>query len=149
MNKSQRRVKVTLGGKVYIVEVGDLKGTPIVVTVNGKRYEAYIDESGDKVERIKEAPGHKAVESFSRMNPKTPSVPVSVLANKITAPLPGDVVEIFVKGGDRVAVGQAVCVLEAMKMKNTIRSPQDGTIARVEVSIGESVAYGTVLVSFE
>ena len=65
MNTSQQSVKVVIEGKEYIVEVGDLKEYPIVVTVNGKQYEAFIDEKGDYVERIKEMPEIETVKSLS------------------------------------------------------------------------------------
>ena len=49
----------------------------------------------------------------------------------MTAPLPGTVIEIFVKPGDQIEAGQVVLVIEAMKMKNSIRSTRAGKIAEV------------------
>ncbi|MEK6574302.1 MAG: biotin/lipoyl-containing protein [Chloroflexota bacterium] len=54
-----------------------------------------------------------------------------------------------VKPGDEVTFGQQLCALQAMKMKSAIRSPREGVIASVEVSEGQGVAYGGVLVTFE
>ena len=61
---------------------------------------------------------------------------------------PGDIVEIRVKNGQVVKTGDPLCVLDAMKMKNTIHAPQGGTIAEVCVSQGQSVEYGVVLFRF-
>jgi biotin carboxyl carrier protein len=58
------------------------------------------------------------------------------------------VVEIFVKDGDKVEAGQVVLVIEAMKMKNSIRSLFGGTIENVLVSVGQSVAHKQPLIKF-
>jgi biotin carboxyl carrier protein len=60
----------------------------------------------------------------------------------------GKIVDINVKPGDKVTASQPVCALEAMKMKNIIRSTRAGTIASVEVTVGEKVPFGAVLVRF-
>ncbi len=67
----------------------------------------------------------------------------------VRAPMPGHIVDIVVKPGDEVSVGQTLCSLEAMKMKNAIRSPRDGLIAGVEVTTGQAVAHGDILVTFK
>jgi biotin carboxyl carrier protein len=59
--------------------------------------------------------------------------------------MPGNIVDIAVKVGDKVAQGDTLCNLEAMKMKSPIRSPGAGTIAQVLISEGQNVAYGDVL----
>ena len=63
--------------------------------------------------------------------------------------MPGNILDIAVKPGDKVAARQQLCSLEAMKMKNAIRSPGEGVIASVEVAEGQSVAHGDVLFTFE
>ena len=68
--------------------------------------------------------------------------------NSLSAPLPGTIVELFVKPGDTVAAGQVMLVIEAMKMKNSIRSTRGGTIEKVLVSQGQSVAHKQALVEF-
>jgi biotin carboxyl carrier protein len=62
--------------------------------------------------------------------------------------MPGVIQAVEVKAGDEVKRGQTVVVLDAMKMKNAIKSPRDGVIAEVSVEIGQSVSYGDVLVKF-
>jgi biotin carboxyl carrier protein len=124
---SKQRVKVTVNDKLYEVEVGDLAVSPITVHVNGRPYLVYI-ETGE-VERV---PADAPV-----TDPKT------------EGPMPGNILDIAVKPGDRVAVRQQLCSLEAMKMKNAIRSPGEGVIASVEVAEGQAVAHGDVLFTFE
>jgi biotin carboxyl carrier protein len=63
--------------------------------------------------------------------------------------MPGVIQSILVKPGDAVEHGQTVVILEAMKMKNAIRSPRGGVVSEVPVQVGKSVGYGDVLVRFE
>ncbi len=64
----------------------------------------------------------------------------------VAAPMPGVVVSIPVAVGDRILAGQAVVVLEAMKMQNELSAESDGIVERVDVKVGDSVAGGAVLV---
>jgi 3-methylcrotonyl-CoA carboxylase alpha subunit len=66
-------------------------------------------------------------------------------AGRLTAPMPGKVVSIAVKAGDKVAKGQALAVMEAMKMEHTIAAPADGTVAEVLYAPGDQVAEGAEL----
>ena len=61
----------------------------------------------------------------------------------------GTIVKVIVNVGDEVEAGQALLVLEAMKMENQISSESGGTVAEVRVSAGESVSTGDVLVIIE
>jgi 3-methylcrotonyl-CoA carboxylase alpha subunit len=64
---------------------------------------------------------------------------------RLTAPMPGKVVSFAVKAGDRVSAGQALAVMEAMKMEHTIAAPQDGTVAELLYAPGDQVAEGAEL----
>jgi acetyl/propionyl-CoA carboxylase alpha subunit len=64
---------------------------------------------------------------------------------QISAPMPGKVVRVLVKAGDKVEVGQGLFVVEAMKMQNEIRSPKTGTIERLHAKEGQPVNAGDVL----
>lgn len=70
----------------------------------------------------------------------------AVTGNTVTAPLPGRVIEIKVKVGDKIAVGQEVLVLEAMKMENSITSDYAGYVKQILVAEGDSVQADGVMV---
>ncbi len=90
------------------------------------------------VEKV-EAPAKEAVTT-------TASAPVvSGEGERITAPLPGNVLDVKVASGAAVKKGDVLCILEAMKMENEIVAPQDGTIVSVVASKGASVNTGDVL----
>jgi biotin carboxyl carrier protein len=67
----------------------------------------------------------------------------------VTAPLPGKILSVAVKTGDRVRKGDELCVIEAMKMGNSIRAQRDGIVAEVLVAPSQSVAFGAPLLVLE
>jgi len=66
-------------------------------------------------------------------------------AGRLTAPMPGKVVSFTVKAGDKVSKGQALAVMEAMKMEHTIAAPADGTVAELMFAPGDQVTEGAEL----
>lgn len=68
--------------------------------------------------------------------------------NEIKAPMPGMVLNILVKEGDTVNKGDALIVLEAMKMENILKSPCDGTIKKVAINKGTAVEKNQILIQF-
>jgi 3-methylcrotonyl-CoA carboxylase alpha subunit len=67
----------------------------------------------------------------------------------VKAPLPGKIIDLRVKAGDKVSKGQPLLVLEAMKMEHTLAAPADGTVKAVRYAVGEQVVEGAELVEFE
>ena len=110
------------------------------VVVNGSRYNVEVSEGfSDDIEIKSVTPAGAA--------PQTSAVSANSAASgeAVTASLPGVVHKILVKAGDSVKKGQAVFVLEAMKMEIEIPAPNDGVIASIEVSQGQSVENGQIL----
>jgi acetyl/propionyl-CoA carboxylase alpha subunit len=68
---------------------------------------------------------------------------------KVTAPMPGKVIDVRVETGERVESRQPLVVLEAMKMEQVVTAPYDGGIRSVDVAVGDQVATGAVLVTLE
>ena len=106
------------------------------VTVNGQTYEVSVEEVTGGA-----APARAAA-------PAAPKA-VAGAGTPIKAPMPGTILDVKVKVGDTVKNGQAVCVLEAMKMENEIPATKDGKITSVLASKGASVNTGDVLVTIE
>jgi biotin carboxyl carrier protein len=69
--------------------------------------------------------------------------------NIITAAIPGTIMEVLVKEGQRVKRGDALLVLDSMKMNNTICTPNDGVVKKVYIQAGQPVGKNAPLVEFE
>ncbi|RED52550.1 acetyl-CoA carboxylase biotin carboxylase subunit [Aestuariispira insulae] len=70
-------------------------------------------------------------------------------SGRMTAPMPGKITAVKVNAGESVEEGQALMVVEAMKMEHTIAAPHDGVVAEVRFAVGDQVAEGDELISFE
>ena len=69
-------------------------------------------------------------------------------ANNVKAPMPGLIVDLRVKEGDKVKAGDALLILEAMKMENMIKASAESIVKSVKVTTGESVEKNQVLIEF-
>ncbi len=132
---------VKIDDKSYEVEIEDIHARPVIAHVGGERFEVH-PESGNKLEALKEAKNIQSTEM-----PK-PYIDQTDISNELTAPLPGTIVELFVRPGDEIEIGKIVLVIEAMKMKNSIRSTRAGTVTEVLVSAGQTVMHKQPLVRF-
>ena len=103
------------------------------VNVNGTVYSVEVEEVGGTVAAAPPAPKKEAA-----------AAPAGSITDE--APMPGKVLSVNVKAGDKVEAGDVLLILEAMKMQNEIMAPEDGTVSDVRVSAGDTVATGDVMV---
>lgn len=98
-------------------------------------------------QKVKAYAARKAAEPVAAEKPKTEAKPeTAVTGNPVTAPLPGRILEVLVKVGDKVVEGQDVVVLEAMKMENPITTEFSGEVKAIFVQPGDTVPTDAVLV---
>ncbi len=135
---------VRIGEKEYSVEITNPHERPVKALVDGEPVEVWIESGG---EREDVAPQAARKATPQPVAPAASAAVPSAEAGVITAPLPGVVVSIAVKEGDFVEPGMEVCVLEAMKMNNPIRSVVAGTVKAVHVTVGQQVQYGAPLIT--
>ena len=136
------KYKVRISDRSYEVEIEDIHARPIVAYVDGQKFEVQPESAGKP--EVREV----AAESKPVAVAPQPAVQTGS-GNEMTAPLPGTIIEIFVKAGDEIEAGKVVLVIEAMKMKNSIRTTRGGKVAEILVSPGQTVAHKQALVRFE
>jgi len=151
-----KNYKFTINNNKYSVDIVNIEDQLATINVNGKPYEVALD-----IEVPKAAPTPKTVVKVATShatvaNPTLPPqakiapVPQAAAApsgnSVIKSPLPGVVLEIFVKEGDLVKPGQHVLMLEAMKMENNIDADKEGMVKEVRVKPSDSVMEGDVLI---
>ena len=108
------------------------------VEVNGKRFEVkvWVPESG-------------GVAPVARRAPRAAAASTSSGGGNVTAPMQGTIVKVLIEVGKAVSVGDAVVVLEAMKMENQLQAEKAGTVKSINVKAGDKVGAGDVLVVIE
>ena len=121
------------------------------ITVNGVAYEVSVEEIGAEEIRTETQPAAVRLAPAPQPAPAAKKAARTAAAGsvKINAPMPGKIVDVKVQLGTAVKKGDVAVILEAMKMENEIRVGQDGTIASVEVSAGDMVEGGSVLVTMD
>jgi 3-methylcrotonyl-CoA carboxylase alpha subunit len=86
---------------------------------------------------------------FTRVNPLSGSSSEAANDHHLRAPMPGRVLAVPVKAGERVERGAPLVVLEAMKMEHTLRAPGAGRVASLRCVVGDQVSEGAELVEWE
>ena len=127
------KMNVRVDGHEFDVVIEDVSTNPVVAIVDGQRIEVWPEAA------------HPAVLSGPELRPAPASAPA---AKAVLSPIPGVIVSVAVNPGDVVSYGQELCVLEAMKMKQAIRSGRDGTIEQVAIEAGQAVGHRALLVSY-
>lgn len=123
------------------------------VTLNGKTYEVEVEVGKvvllDEYEACAPAPAAAPAAATAPVAPAAAPAPAPVALSAgepVNAPMPGNILRIDVKEGDKVKAGQTLLILEAMKMENEIAAPKDGTVVQIATSKGAVVETGTPLI---
>lgn len=118
------------------------------ITLNGKTYEMDVEAVDGSMPAPKAAP--KAVPQAAAA-PAAAKAPVvsSNASGAVNAPMPGTILKVNVEVGAKVNAGDAVVVLEAMKMENDIAAPKAGVVKAIAVNKGDTVAAGQFLFEVE
>ncbi|MCJ7550200.1 MAG: acetyl-CoA carboxylase biotin carboxyl carrier protein subunit [Anaerolineae bacterium] len=145
--------RVTIDGRTYEVQVPDPGERPVRAIVDGRVFEVHTQPevmTGPAPAVAEVKPGQmteraRPVPAVAVAAPPAATAPAPDGDGEVTAPLPGTIVSISVAAGDAIEYGQELCVLEAMKMNNPIRSTQAGQVTKILVSVGQRVQYGAPL----
>lgn len=151
------RYDLVINGNSYAVTIGQLSGSSASVEVNGVAYQVEI--RGGQVTSVAQAPVSAAPKAAAPVQaaPAAPAQPKpapvkaapaapTAEGELVIAPMPGHILSVAVKVGDKVNIGDTVVVMEAMKMENDIKSHAAGTIKEVLVAPGQDVGVNAVLV---
>jgi glutaconyl-CoA decarboxylase len=133
------------------------------ITVEGESYEVEVEElaearTGPPIASARvSAPAPAAAPAPAKTAPAAKAPPPSPAAEAggggggevVSAPMPGTIVSIRVKGGDEVKTGDVLLILDSMKIQNEIRAPREGKIKEVLVSEGKYVRRREPLIAIE
>ncbi|MFD0989982.1 biotin/lipoyl-containing protein [Mariniflexile jejuense] len=125
----------------YGVKIVSHEDNIIELEVNGTSYSVKMKEEEVKAKKtptLVRKPSSATIEPI-KINPSSSNT-------KIIAPIPGVILSINVKVGDTIKEGDALLVLEAMKMENSITSEKSGTVAAINVKVGQQVLQSEVMI---
>lgn len=108
------------------------------ITVNGNVYDVTVEETGA-------SQGTAAPKRTAPVAPATPKAAGGAGSIKIDAGAAGKVFSVDSKPGDVVKRGDTILVLEVMKMETPVVAPEDGTVASIDVTVGQAVEAGALL----
>ena len=149
MKKYQYKVQ----GVDYTVQIEEVEGNIAKVSVNDIPFEIELQQPINAAKHPTIAkPVVVAPQTDNQASTQPAAAPAQTAAapasgNAVKAPLPGTITEINVTIGQQVNVGDTVVVLEAMKMQNNIETEYAGTVKAINVSKGDSVMEGAVLLT--
>ncbi len=135
-----RTLNVFVDGEYFEVTVDDAGGTPVVQSI-----------TNPAATRAPEPPattGTQTAGALTReVRPREKELPAAVEdGNALTAPMPGVIINVLVRKGDKVKAGDAILILEAMKVENTLTAPATGKVVSINCKSGDSVKKGAVLI---
>ncbi len=138
-------LRVKVKGQWFTVKVEDFHADPVVALVDGDEVRVHISITAGDTES-----GPSAQPETAEVPAAAPSPPVSVrppaAIKTFRSPMPGVILSVAVKVGDQVVTGDEICVLEAMKMQQTLRAEWSGIVQAVHVESGQRVLDGDPLV---
>ncbi len=142
-----RKYKLKLNDKDFEVQLNNVSAEDAVLEINGEEYTVAISA----IEEVLPEGAELNLAAVAAAAPvaSAPKAPVAAGDGSVQAPIPGSIMQVYVKVGDEVKVGQALFKMEAMKMENEINARVDGKISSVTIKVGDSVNQGDVLMTID
>ena len=142
-----KKFKFKINGNQYSTEIVSIDENIAHVEVNGTSYEVEFENIGktSKTPTLVRKPAVPSTDIHPSIA-KTSSPAAPKGAGTVKSPLPGVVLEVNVREGDVVKMGQKLLVLEAMKMENVIEADKEGKIMSIKAQKGDAVMEGDVLI---
>ncbi|MGO8916912.1 MAG: acetyl/propionyl/methylcrotonyl-CoA carboxylase subunit alpha [Stellaceae bacterium] len=138
------RYRLEIDGEASDAGASRLPDGDLALDLDGVRAELTVLRQGDEVTVV----GDDGSWRLLYIDPLAHRAAEEAEGGRLSAPMPGKVAQVLVKSGATVKRGQALMVLEAMKMEHTIAAPTDGTVERVNYAPGDLVEEGAELIAF-
>jgi 3-methylcrotonyl-CoA carboxylase alpha subunit len=131
-------LRLAIGAEAWPLATRALGNDRYDITLGGERHTLSVYLIGERVAVF----GSSGSRELHEIDPIAHAGEAAGGAGRLTAPMPGKVIAFHVKPGDTVTAGQALAVMEAMKMEHTISAPRAGTVAELMYAVGDQVAEG-------
>lgn len=143
-----REYELTVNGRDFKLRLKSISSDRAEIEVNGQNYEVDIRSAHQGGSSRPRRRVESSVQAETKGLPaaSVPTMSGGAGAGGVSAPIPGAILEVFVKEGDSVKAGQPLLKMEAMKMENVINATREGSVTKIHVKAGDSVNQGQTLV---
>jgi biotin carboxyl carrier protein len=143
VSRKEERLHFAMDGRVLETDAIEVAPGIYSIVIDGAAFEARVENTptGLRV-TIGQSEFSVALRDSRKWSPSGGAALETEGRQTVIAPMPGRIVRILVKTGEKVEAGQGVAVVEAMKMQNEVRSPKSGTVERLLVSENQTVSAG-------
>lgn len=147
LSRSRDRYRLHLGSAVIAIDLKAGAGGKSWLTVGDRHIEVIIATRGDEV--FVQLDGEAHALRYQHPLDRLAAQAGGAASDRILAPMPGSIVSVQVAAGDRVQRGQALLLMESMKMETTLTAPRDGVVAAVQFEKGQTFDRDALLLSLE
>ena len=144
-----KEYKYKINGMKFTVTVGDVSDNEVKVEVNGVPYKVELDKAAPQKPALSQSGKTAGISGAVTTSTPSPKPVIVGPATAVKSPLPGTIMSFTVKVGDTVKSGDTVCVLEAMKMENDVKTVKAGKVKQILVNVGDAILEGTDIMIIE
>ena len=137
-----KRMRMKVNGEWYEVEVGDVYQTPVEVMVDGESYLVELGAAADGLPAPRQRQAPKVQQPGLRGITEGDE-------RVIRSPLPGKVVKVAVTKGQVLEAGDEICVLESMKMEQSVRMAKGGVVKNIKIKVSQAVNAGSPMIELQ
>ena len=146
LSRAENGLTFSIDGLAIKADVTEIYPGAYSILIGGRSLEAHVDpHAGDLLISVAGQEFSVVVRDPREWKRKHGGSVASEGRQQVVAPMPGKVVRVLAKAGEKIEAGQGILVVEAMKMQNEVRAPKSGQVERMLVSEGQSVNAGEVL----
>ncbi len=149
VEEGERGLRVTVGGAAHRVELTETIPSAYTLVVDGVCHDLVVLSEASPVTLSLDGSVYTAEIARTKRARGAGSQGAGAHSQEVRAPMPGLLIALPASEGSRVEIGQAVAIMEAMKMQMEVRAARAGTIKRVHVSLGQELSAGQLLVTME
>jgi len=142
-------LRIKVGDNWYTVQIGDLTQSPVQVTVEGETFEVEVEGLSLPPAPTRRGRSRSRQTQIEAPTAQSQSSAANYSDDILRSPMPGRVISILVRPGDSVSAGDEVCVVEAMKMEQSIRAHRDGVVKTIFVQPMDPVKADDPLIELE
>jgi biotin carboxyl carrier protein len=153
VSRDENKVKIKVDDKIHEVDIVEVEDGVYSLLMNGRSYVVELVD-GETSKKYNAKISYKSfdleiIDAETRYLMSRKGNDIEDEGNQISSPMPGKIVKIPVKVGEKVVAGQSVIIVSAMKMESEYKAGHDGVIKEIHVKEGDTIEGNQLLISIE